>query len=148
MICPHLLLFLDSFVFSPFTAQFSFSLTLFIIASLFLLNHLSAFLYGFLSFSFPSRRVSESSSSSNFCLTCHSFTLSSSSSSSSSACHRTEDSGLLTHKTSLPVRSLVLGDVHRPGSEAAYRVGPLRCHGDSEFICCNCLASDDGEKNI
>uniref|UniRef100_A0AAQ5XID0 Contactin associated protein like 3 n=1 Tax=Amphiprion ocellaris TaxID=80972 RepID=A0AAQ5XID0_AMPOC len=45
----------------------------------------------------------------------------------------TEDSGLLTHKESLPVRSLVLGDIQRPGSEAAYRVGPLRCHGDKNF---------------
>ncbi|XP_058495403.1 contactin-associated protein-like 4 [Solea solea] len=45
----------------------------------------------------------------------------------------TNDSGLLTHKESLPVRSLVLGDVQRPGSEAAYRVGPLRCHGDKNF---------------
>ncbi|XP_029687303.1 contactin-associated protein-like 4 isoform X2 [Takifugu rubripes] len=44
-----------------------------------------------------------------------------------------EDSGLLTHKESLPVRSLVLGDIHRPESEAAYRVGPLRCHGDKNF---------------
>uniref|UniRef100_A0A8C5CPZ9 Contactin-associated protein-like 4 n=1 Tax=Gadus morhua TaxID=8049 RepID=A0A8C5CPZ9_GADMO len=43
------------------------------------------------------------------------------------------DSGLLTHKKSLPVRSLVLGDLHRAGSEAAYRVGPLRCHGDKNF---------------
>uniref|UniRef100_A0A673BZ92 Contactin associated protein like 3 n=1 Tax=Sphaeramia orbicularis TaxID=375764 RepID=A0A673BZ92_9TELE len=42
----------------------------------------------------------------------------------------TNDSGLLTQKETLPVRSLVLGDVHRPGSESAYRVGPLRCHGD------------------
>ncbi|XP_051276238.1 contactin-associated protein-like 4 isoform X2 [Dicentrarchus labrax] len=40
------------------------------------------------------------------------------------------DSGLLTHKETLPVRSLVLGDVHRPGSESAFRVGHLRCHGD------------------
>ncbi|KAK2824583.1 hypothetical protein Q5P01_021758 [Channa striata] len=40
------------------------------------------------------------------------------------------DSGLLTHKDALPVRSVVLGDIHRPGSESAYRVGPLRCHGD------------------
>ncbi|XP_059215392.1 contactin-associated protein-like 4 [Centropristis striata] len=40
------------------------------------------------------------------------------------------DSGLLTHKETLPVRSVVLGDVQRPGSESAYRVGPLRCHGD------------------
>uniref|UniRef100_A0A3Q1GKR9 Contactin-associated protein-like 4 n=1 Tax=Acanthochromis polyacanthus TaxID=80966 RepID=A0A3Q1GKR9_9TELE len=45
----------------------------------------------------------------------------------------TEDSGLLTHKESLPVWSLVLGDVQRPGSEAAYRVGPLRCRGDKNF---------------
>ncbi|CAI5640491.1 unnamed protein product [Oreochromis niloticus] len=45
----------------------------------------------------------------------------------------TEDSGLLTHKDTLPVRSLVLGDIQRPGSEAAYRVGPLRCHGDKNF---------------
>ncbi|XP_039672342.1 contactin-associated protein-like 4 [Perca fluviatilis] len=44
-----------------------------------------------------------------------------------------EDSGLLAHKESLPVRSLVLGDVQRPGSDAAYRVGPLRCHGDKNF---------------
>uniref|UniRef100_A0A8C5D9P3 Contactin-associated protein-like 4 n=1 Tax=Gouania willdenowi TaxID=441366 RepID=A0A8C5D9P3_GOUWI len=45
----------------------------------------------------------------------------------------TEDSGLLSHKESLPVRSIVLGDVQRPGSESAYRVGPLRCHGDKNF---------------
>ncbi|XP_051943428.1 contactin-associated protein-like 4 [Hippocampus zosterae] len=44
-----------------------------------------------------------------------------------------EDSGFLVHKESLPVRALVLGDVWRPGSEAAYRVGPLRCHGDKNF---------------
>ncbi|XP_076016464.1 contactin-associated protein-like 4 [Genypterus blacodes] len=42
----------------------------------------------------------------------------------------TNDSGLLTHKETLPVRSLVLGDSNRPGSESAYRVGPLHCHGD------------------
>uniref|UniRef100_A0A674P8X8 Contactin associated protein like 3 n=1 Tax=Takifugu rubripes TaxID=31033 RepID=A0A674P8X8_TAKRU len=41
-----------------------------------------------------------------------------------------QDSGPLAHKESLPVRSLLLGDIQRPGSEAAYRVGPLRCHGD------------------
>uniref|UniRef100_A0A665XFZ5 Contactin associated protein like 3 n=1 Tax=Echeneis naucrates TaxID=173247 RepID=A0A665XFZ5_ECHNA len=44
-----------------------------------------------------------------------------------------EDSGLVSHKESLPVRSLVLGDIQRPGSEAAYKVGPLRCHGDKNF---------------
>uniref|UniRef100_A0A8C6PDK8 Contactin associated protein like 3 n=1 Tax=Nothobranchius furzeri TaxID=105023 RepID=A0A8C6PDK8_NOTFU len=43
------------------------------------------------------------------------------------------DSGLLTHKESLPVRALVLGDVQRPGSEAAYRVGPVHCYGDKNF---------------
>ncbi|KAM4727930.1 contactin-associated protein-like 4 [Anableps anableps] len=44
-----------------------------------------------------------------------------------------EDSGFISHKESLPVRSLVLGDVWRPGSEAAYRVGSLQCHGDKNF---------------
>ncbi|XP_029687334.1 contactin-associated protein-like 4 isoform X1 [Takifugu rubripes] len=44
-----------------------------------------------------------------------------------------QDSGPLAHKESLPVRSLLLGDIQRPGSEAAYRVGPLRCHGDRNF---------------
>uniref|UniRef100_A0AAV2JJW8 Contactin-associated protein-like 4 n=1 Tax=Knipowitschia caucasica TaxID=637954 RepID=A0AAV2JJW8_KNICA len=43
------------------------------------------------------------------------------------------DSGLLTYKESLPVRSLVLRDINRPGSESAYRVGPLRCHGDKNI---------------
>ncbi|KAM4730174.1 contactin-associated protein-like 4 [Anableps anableps] len=43
------------------------------------------------------------------------------------------DSGLLTHKESLPVRSLVLGDVQRPGSESYYKVGPLRCYGDKSI---------------
>uniref|UniRef100_A0A3Q3WFW0 Uncharacterized protein n=1 Tax=Mola mola TaxID=94237 RepID=A0A3Q3WFW0_MOLML len=43
------------------------------------------------------------------------------------------DSGLITHKETLPVRSLLLGDIQRPGSEAAYRVGPLRCHGDNNL---------------
>ncbi|XP_072245116.1 contactin-associated protein-like 4 [Leuresthes tenuis] len=45
----------------------------------------------------------------------------------------TDDSGLLTHKETLPVRSLVLGDIQRPGSEAAYQVGPFRCRGDNNF---------------
>ncbi|CAF95007.1 unnamed protein product, partial [Tetraodon nigroviridis] len=44
-----------------------------------------------------------------------------------------DDSGLVTHKESLPVRSLVLGDIQRTGSEVAYMVGPLRCHGDKSF---------------
>ncbi|KAM9803656.1 contactin-associated protein-like 4 [Neosynchiropus ocellatus] len=45
----------------------------------------------------------------------------------------TDDSGLLTHKETLPVRSLVLSDVQRPDSERAFRVGPLRCHGDKNL---------------
>uniref|UniRef100_A0A8C3A515 Contactin associated protein like 3 n=1 Tax=Cyclopterus lumpus TaxID=8103 RepID=A0A8C3A515_CYCLU len=48
-------------------------------------------------------------------------------------CDADRDSGLLTHTESLPVRSLLLGDIQRPESEAAYRVGPLRCHGDKNF---------------
>ncbi|XP_078802184.1 contactin-associated protein-like 4 isoform X3 [Oryzias latipes] len=45
----------------------------------------------------------------------------------------TDDSGLITQKENLPVRSLVLGDIQRSGSEGAYRVGILRCHGDKNF---------------
>lgn len=70
--------------------------------------------------------------------------VSSSSSSHSSYSPRTEDSGLLTHKENLPVRALLLGDIRRPGSEAAYRVGPLRCHGDSRSTS-GCLVTLDGE---
>uniref|UniRef100_A0A3P9QBE3 Contactin-associated protein-like 4 n=1 Tax=Poecilia reticulata TaxID=8081 RepID=A0A3P9QBE3_POERE len=40
---------------------------------------------------------------------------------------------MLTHKESLPVRSLVLRDVRRPGSESSYQVGPLRCYGDKSI---------------
>ncbi|XP_061739883.1 contactin-associated protein-like 4 isoform X3 [Nerophis ophidion] len=44
----------------------------------------------------------------------------------------TKYSGLLTLKETLPVRSLVLGGM-QPGLESAYKVGPLRCHGDKGF---------------
>uniref|UniRef100_A0AAV2KTM7 Uncharacterized protein n=1 Tax=Knipowitschia caucasica TaxID=637954 RepID=A0AAV2KTM7_KNICA len=47
--------------------------------------------------------------------------------------HWTNDSGLLVQKDTLPVRALLIGDVQRPESEAAYMVGPLRCHGDRNF---------------
>uniref|UniRef100_A0A3B4ACF4 Contactin associated protein like 3 n=1 Tax=Periophthalmus magnuspinnatus TaxID=409849 RepID=A0A3B4ACF4_9GOBI len=40
---------------------------------------------------------------------------------------------VLTQKDTLPVRSLLIGDVQRAESEAAYMVGPLRCHGDQNF---------------
>ncbi|KAB5543336.1 hypothetical protein PHYPO_G00077880 [Pangasianodon hypophthalmus] len=43
------------------------------------------------------------------------------------------DSGVLSHKEHLPIRLLAVGDVSRPGSEAAYRVGPLQCYGDNDF---------------
>lgn len=46
---------------------------------------------------------------------------------------RLNDSGVLAHKEHLPVRLLAVGDVSRPGSEAAYRVGPLQCSGDSKY---------------
>lgn len=46
---------------------------------------------------------------------------------------RLNDSGVLAHKDHLPVRLLAVGDVSRPGSEAAYRVGPLQCYGDSKY---------------
>uniref|UniRef100_A0A8C6NNF0 Contactin associated protein like 3 n=1 Tax=Nothobranchius furzeri TaxID=105023 RepID=A0A8C6NNF0_NOTFU len=43
------------------------------------------------------------------------------------------DSGVLTNKESLPVRSLVLGDIQIPGFQSAYKVGPLHCHGDKNI---------------
>ncbi|CAM4728859.1 unnamed protein product [Leuciscus chuanchicus] len=43
------------------------------------------------------------------------------------------DSGLLSHKEHLPVGALAIGDISRSGSEAAYRVGPMQCYGDSNF---------------
>ncbi len=47
--------------------------------------------------------------------------------------YRSNDSGLLSHKEHLPVRVLAVGDINRLGSEAAYRVGPLQCYGDSKY---------------
>ncbi|KAJ3592557.1 hypothetical protein NHX12_007684, partial [Muraenolepis orangiensis] len=40
------------------------------------------------------------------------------------------DTGVLSYKDHLPVRQIVIGDTNRAGSEAEYRVGALRCHGD------------------
>ncbi|MBN3304064.1 CNTP5 protein, partial [Amia calva] len=45
----------------------------------------------------------------------------------------TNDTGLLSYKDHLPVNQVVIGDTSRPGSEAIYRVGPLRCYGDRNF---------------
>ncbi|CAM9332329.1 unnamed protein product [Lampetra fluviatilis] len=47
--------------------------------------------------------------------------------------HWKEDSGLLGYKPHLPVMQLLIGDTDRALSEAAYRVGPLSCHGDRHF---------------
>ncbi|XP_031414922.1 contactin-associated protein-like 4 isoform X2 [Clupea harengus] len=43
------------------------------------------------------------------------------------------DTGRLSHKEHLPVRGIAVGDLSRPGSEAAYRVGALQCYGDLNF---------------
>ncbi|XP_063068838.1 contactin-associated protein-like 5 [Engraulis encrasicolus] len=43
------------------------------------------------------------------------------------------DTGLLSHKEHLPVRGIAVGDLSRPGSEAAYKVGALQCYGDLHF---------------
>ncbi|XP_041670112.1 contactin-associated protein-like 2 [Cheilinus undulatus] len=44
-----------------------------------------------------------------------------------------EDSGLLINKEHLPVSQVAVGDTNRPGSEAKLTVGPLRCHGDTNY---------------
>ncbi|XP_026876989.2 contactin-associated protein-like 2b isoform X1 [Electrophorus electricus] len=44
-----------------------------------------------------------------------------------------EDAGVLMYKDHLPVTQVVVGDTHRSGSEAKLTVGPLRCHGDSNY---------------
>uniref|UniRef100_A0A4W5KFX4 Contactin associated protein-like 5a n=1 Tax=Hucho hucho TaxID=62062 RepID=A0A4W5KFX4_9TELE len=40
------------------------------------------------------------------------------------------DTGVLSYKDHLPVSEIVIGDTNRTGSEALYRIGPLRCYGD------------------
>ncbi|XP_077151533.1 contactin-associated protein-like 5 [Ranitomeya variabilis] len=45
----------------------------------------------------------------------------------------TSDIGFLTFKEHLPVSQIVITDTNRPGSEAAWKVGPLRCYGDRSF---------------
>lgn len=46
---------------------------------------------------------------------------------------RVNDTGILSYKDHLPVREIIIGDTHRPGSEAVYNIGPLRCYGDSKW---------------
>eukprot|EP00062_Callorhinchus_milii_P026755 gi/632989238/ref/XP_007883542.1/ PREDICTED: contactin-associated protein-like 5 [Callorhinchus milii] len=43
------------------------------------------------------------------------------------------DTGLLSYKDHLPVTQFVFGDLNRTDSEAAYRLGPLRCYGDRSY---------------
>nr|XP_042698984.1 contactin-associated protein-like 5 isoform X3 [Chrysemys picta bellii] len=45
----------------------------------------------------------------------------------------THDTGLLSFKDHLPVTQLMITDTNRSNSEAAWRIGPLRCHGDRQF---------------
>ncbi|XP_071978133.1 contactin-associated protein-like 5 [Engystomops pustulosus] len=45
----------------------------------------------------------------------------------------TSDIGFLTFKEHLPVSQIVITDTNRSGSEAAWKVGPLRCYGDRSF---------------
>uniref|UniRef100_A0A8P4GQ38 Contactin associated protein-like 5a n=1 Tax=Dicentrarchus labrax TaxID=13489 RepID=A0A8P4GQ38_DICLA len=43
------------------------------------------------------------------------------------------DTGVLSYKDHLPMSHIVIGDTNRTGSEAIYRIGPLRCYGDKSI---------------
>ncbi|KAI4534041.1 hypothetical protein MG293_014901 [Ovis ammon polii] len=45
----------------------------------------------------------------------------------------TNDTGFLSYKEHLPVTRIVITDTGRPHSEAAYKLGPLLCRGDTSF---------------
>lgn len=45
--------------------------------------------------------------------------------------YRTDDTGLLSYKDHLPVSEILIGDTNKTGSQVIYRIGPLRCYGDS-----------------
>ncbi|XP_048874781.1 contactin-associated protein-like 5 isoform X1 [Brienomyrus brachyistius] len=45
----------------------------------------------------------------------------------------TSDTGILSFKEHLPVTTVSFGDINKPGSEAAYKVGHLQCYGDKNF---------------
>lgn len=51
---------------------------------------------------------------------------------------RANDTGVLSYKEHLPVSEIVIGDTNRTGSEALYRIGPLRCYGDSRWTLLFC----------
>lgn len=56
---------------------------------------------------------------------------------------RYSDKGYLDFRDHLPVRRVVVGDTNRTGSEAKFSIGPLRCHGDSDFIHTRILMNAD-----
>ncbi|XP_055457438.1 contactin-associated protein like 5-1-like isoform X1 [Psammomys obesus] len=45
----------------------------------------------------------------------------------------TNDTGVLSFKDHLPVTQIIITDINRSNSEAALRIGPLRCYGDRHF---------------
>ncbi|XP_051003187.1 contactin-associated protein-like 5 [Acomys russatus] len=45
----------------------------------------------------------------------------------------TNDTGVLSFKDHLPVTQIIITDTNRSNSEATWRIGPLRCHGDRHF---------------
>ncbi|XP_060117889.1 contactin-associated protein-like 5 [Heteronotia binoei] len=45
----------------------------------------------------------------------------------------TNDTGFLSFKDHLPVNQIVVTDTSRPNSQAALKIGPLRCYGDRQF---------------
>ncbi|KAI5146399.1 Contactin-Associated Protein-Like 5 [Manis pentadactyla] len=45
----------------------------------------------------------------------------------------TNDTGLLSFRDHLPVTQIVITGTNRSNSEAAWRIGPLRCYGDREY---------------
>lgn len=58
---------------------------------------------------------------------------------------RTKDTGVLSFKDHLPVTQIIITDTNRSNSEAAWRIGPLRCYGDREYntlhlLSLNCMS--------
>lgn len=57
---------------------------------------------------------------------------------------RTKDAGFLSFKDHLPVTQIIITDTNRSNSEAAWRIGPLRCYGDREYyipLFLNCMST-------
>lgn len=58
---------------------------------------------------------------------------------------RTNDTGFLSYKEHLPVTKIVITDTGRPHSEAAYKLGPLLCRGDSKWWPCVGSLSEESD---